>query len=112
MLNNTRAQMELLSTEPGPRAVLRLLSERMDFDEVNRYLIEKLTAIGVRYDFGEGHELVGRRPRDIKLKQGRLYQLMRAGRGPLLDQTGRLSAHKASDLRPSRARATWRAAQS
>jgi hypothetical protein len=28
----------------------------MDFEEVNRYLIEKITAIGVRYDFGEGHD--------------------------------------------------------
>ncbi|MEE3919620.1 hypothetical protein V2I01_18545 [Micromonospora sp. BRA006-A] len=26
----------------------------MDFDEVNRFLIEKVTAISVRYDAGEG----------------------------------------------------------
>jgi rifampicin monooxygenase len=91
VLNNTRAQMQLLSTEPGPRAVRRLLSELMDFEEVNRYLIEKITAIGVRYDVGEGHELLGRRMRDVRLKHGRLYELMRGGRGLLLDQTGRLS---------------------
>ncbi|MET7687535.1 rifampin monooxygenase [Streptomyces sp. NPDC005483] len=91
VLNNTRAQMELLSTEPGPQAVRRLLSQLMDFDEVNRYLIEKITAIGVRYDFGEGHELLGRRLRDLKLRHGRLYELTRAGRGLLLDRTGRLS---------------------
>ncbi|HEX2297353.1 MAG TPA: rifampin monooxygenase, partial [Pseudonocardiaceae bacterium] len=91
VLNNTRAQMELLSTEPGPQAVRRLVSELMDFEEVNRYLIEKITAIGVRYDFGEGHELLGRRLRDVGLKQGRLYERMHGGRGLLLDQTGRLS---------------------
>lgn len=91
VLNNTRAQMELLSTEPGPQAVRRLLSELMDFEEVNRYLIEKITAIGVRYDFGDGHELAGRRLRDVGLKRGRLYGLMHGGRGLLLDQTGRLS---------------------
>ncbi|MFG2457089.1 rifampin monooxygenase [Streptomyces sp. NPDC048523] len=91
VLNNTRAQMELLSTEPGPQAVRRLLSQLMDFDEVNRYLIEKITAIGVRYDFGEGHELLGRRLRDLTLRRGRLYELMRGGRGLLLDRTGRLS---------------------
>ena len=91
MLNNTRAQMELLSTEPGPQAVRRLVSELMDFEEVNRYLIEKITAIGVRYDFGEGHELLGRRMRDVGLKRARLYGLMHGGRGLLLDQTGRLS---------------------
>jgi rifampicin monooxygenase len=91
VLENTRAQMELLSTEPGPRAVRRLLSELMDFEDVNRYLVEKITAIGVRYDFGEGHELLGRRLRDVRLKRGRLYELMHGGRGLLLDQTGRLS---------------------
>ena len=91
VLDNTRAQMELLSLEPGPQAVRRLVSELMDFEDVNRYLIEKITAIGVRYDFGEGHELLGRRLRDVGLKRGRLYGLMHGGRGLLLDQTGRLS---------------------
>ena len=91
VLANTRAQVELLSPEPGPQAVRRLVAELMDFEEVNRHLIEKITAIGVRYDFGEGHEMLGRRLRDVGLKQGRLYELMRGGRGLLLDQTGRLS---------------------
>lgn len=91
VLNNTRAQMELLSNEPGPQAVRRLLSELMDFEEVNRYLTEKITATGIRYDFGEGHELLGLRLRDVELKRGNLYALMHGGRGLLLDQTGRLS---------------------
>ncbi|NYH77493.1 2-polyprenyl-6-methoxyphenol hydroxylase-like FAD-dependent oxidoreductase [Actinopolyspora biskrensis] len=91
VLDNTRVQTELLSAEPGPRAVRRLVSELMDFEEVNRHLIEKVTALGVRYDFGEGHELLGRRMRDVGLKRGRLYESMRGGRGLLLDQTGGLS---------------------
>ncbi|MDT2010191.1 rifampin monooxygenase [Rhodococcus opacus] len=91
VLNNTRVQSELMSAEPGPRSVRRLLSELMDFEEVNRYLTEKSTAIGVRYDLGEGHELLGRRLRNIGLKRGRLYELMHGGRGLLLDQTGLLS---------------------
>jgi len=64
---------------------------------VNRYLIEKITAIGVRYDFGAGHELLGRRMRDVRLKRRRLYELMHGGRGLLLDRTGRLSAAGWSD---------------
>ncbi|WP_327152354.1 rifampin monooxygenase [Nocardia sp. NBC_01329] len=91
VLDNTRAQAELMSTEPGAQAVRRLLSELMDFEEVNRYLIEKIVAIGIRYDFGAGHELLGRRLRDMRLGRGRLYELMHAGRGLLLDRTGRLS---------------------
>jgi rifampicin monooxygenase len=92
VLDNTRAQLELMSFEPGPAAVRRLVSELMDFEVVNRYLLEKISAIGIRYDVGEGHELLGRRLRDVGLERGRLYGLMHGGRGLLLDQTGRLSA--------------------
>jgi rifampicin monooxygenase len=102
VLDNTRAQMELLSTEPGPQAVRRLLTELMDFHEVNRRLIEKVTGIGIRYDFGAGRlprrqvnrfspDLLGRRLRDIDLKQGHLYGLLHRGRGLLLDRTERLT---------------------
>jgi 2-polyprenyl-6-methoxyphenol hydroxylase-like FAD-dependent oxidoreductase len=92
VLDYTRAQAVLLSPEPGLRAVRRLVSELMDFEDVYRYLIEKVTAIGVRYDFGDEQPLVGRRLRDVGLKRGRLYGLMHSGRGLLLDQSGRLSA--------------------
>ncbi|MEV5839872.1 rifampin monooxygenase [Nocardia sp. NPDC052112] len=97
VLENTRAQMELLSTEPGPRSVRRLLTELMDFDEVNRYLIEKITAIGIRYDFGAGPDLLGRRLRDIDLKQGRLYDRLHRGRPLVLDRTERLRVEGWSD---------------
>lgn len=95
VLDNTRAQTELSSAEPGARAVRKLLTELMDFEEVNRHLIEKITATAVRYDFGQrpdGPDLLGRRLRDIPVKQGNLYGLLRLGRGLLLDRTGRLTA--------------------
>ena len=95
--NNALAQMELLSTEPGPQAVRRLLSELMDFDVVNRHLVEKTTAIGIRYDFGAGPDLLGRRMRDVRLTDGRLYERMHTGRGLLLDRTGKLSAEGWAD---------------
>ena len=91
VLDLTRAQMQLMSLDPGSQAVRRLVSELMDFKDVSRYLTEKISAIDVRYDFGEGHELLGRRMRDLELSRGRLYELMHRGRGLLLDQTGRLS---------------------
>jgi rifampicin monooxygenase len=68
-----------------------LFSELLDFEEVNRYVTEMITGVGVRYDFGEGHELLGRRMRDVGLIRGRLYELMHGGRALLLDQTGQLS---------------------
>ena len=91
VLNTTRAQSELISPEPGPRAVRRLLTELMGFEDVSRFLTERVTGIGVRYDFGEGHKLIGKRLRDIRLSRGRLYELMHRGHGLLLDQTGDLS---------------------
>ena len=54
MLDHTRAQVELQSPEPGPQAVRRLMTELMDFEEVNRHLIEKITAIEVRCDVSAG----------------------------------------------------------
>ncbi|WP_081235769.1 rifampin monooxygenase [Streptomyces viridosporus] len=91
VLENTRAQITLLGTDPGATALRELFSRLMDFEEVNRYVTGMITAVEVRYDFGEGHELLGRRMRDVRLKRGRLYELMRGGRGLLLDRTGRLS---------------------
>ncbi|GIJ46006.1 monooxygenase [Virgisporangium aliadipatigenens] len=97
VLDNTRAQTELSSTAPGARAVRRLLAELMDFNEVNRHLIEKIAGIGVRYDFGPGPELLGRRLRDIDVRAGTLYGLLHGGRGLLLDRTERLSVGRFAD---------------
>ncbi|GGX73521.1 rifampin monooxygenase [Streptomyces hiroshimensis] len=97
VLNNTRAQMTLLGADPGATALRELLSKLLDFEEANRYVTGIITALAVRYDFGEGHELLGRRMRDVGLKRGRLYDLMHGGRGLLLDQTGRLSVEGWAD---------------
>jgi rifampicin monooxygenase len=98
VLDTTRAQMTLLSTEPGPLAVRRLVSELAAFADVRRFLMEKITAIGIRYDVdGDGAELLGRRLRDLSLTGGRLYELMHEGRGLLVDSTGALSVTCWSD---------------
>ncbi|MCU1529731.1 MAG: putative aromatic compound monooxygenase yhjG, partial [Frondihabitans sp.] len=97
VLNSTRVQSELTSVKSGPRAVRRLLSELMDFETVNRFLLEKVTGIGIRYDFGDGPALLGRRLRDVRLTRGPLYETMHGGRGILLDQTGGLSVTGWSD---------------
>ena len=97
VLENTRAQMLLLDPEPGALAVRGLVSELMDLPGVQRHLIEKITAISVRYDLGSDHPLVGRRLRDVPLTRGRLYEHLRTGRGLLLDRTGGLSVTGWSD---------------
>ncbi|MET8496672.1 rifampin monooxygenase [Streptomyces microflavus] len=91
VLDNTRAQITLLGTGPGATALREMFAKLMDFEEVNRYVTGMITAVDVRYDLGEGHELLGRRLRDLPLGQGRLYELMHGGRGLLLDRTSELS---------------------
>ncbi|MER5727286.1 rifampin monooxygenase [Streptomyces sp. NPDC002138] len=107
VLDNTRAGMALLGSDPGATALRELFSKLMDFEEVNRYVTGMITAVDVGYDVGsgvgsdggpdvasgagEGHALLGRRMRDVRLERGRLYELMHGGRGLLLDRTGRLS---------------------
>ncbi|WP_116453489.1 FAD-dependent monooxygenase [Blastococcus litoris] len=97
VLDNTRAQAQLLAPEPGPQAVRRLLTELVDIEEVNRRLSEKITGTGIRYELGDGPDLVGRRMPDIRVSGGDLYGLLRRGRGLLLDRTGRLTAAAWSD---------------
>ncbi|NUT91823.1 MAG: rifampin monooxygenase [Saccharothrix sp.] len=91
VLDNTRAQVLLTTHEPGLRAVRRLLAQLMEFEEVNRFLLEQVMATSIRYDLGDDHDLVGRRLPDLPLKNGRLYDHLHTARGVLLDQTGRLS---------------------
>ncbi|WP_433202565.1 FAD-dependent monooxygenase [Dactylosporangium sp. CS-047395] len=92
VLDNTRAQLELSSTDPGAQAARRLLTELMDFEVVNRHLTEKISAIGIRYDLGPGPDLLGRRMPDLDLQGRRLYGRMHQARGLLLDRTGQLTA--------------------
>ncbi|MFF9561810.1 FAD-dependent monooxygenase [Leifsonia sp. NPDC014704] len=97
VLTITRAQSELISPEPGPQAVRRLLTELMDVDGVGEFFGAKVAGIAVRYDVGEADAgsdargLLGRRLRDVRLSRGRLYEHLHDGRGLLLDQTGTLS---------------------
>ncbi|MDR7327815.1 2-polyprenyl-6-methoxyphenol hydroxylase-like FAD-dependent oxidoreductase [Catenuloplanes niger] len=86
VLDNTRAQTELDADGP----VRRLLTELIALPSVNRHLMEKITAIGVRYDLGPGPDLLGRRMPDVDVRDGRLYDHLRRGRGLLLDRTGGL----------------------
>ncbi|SDF77373.1 2-polyprenyl-6-methoxyphenol hydroxylase [Lentzea fradiae] len=91
VLENTRAQVLLSSPEPGARALRALFTELMDLNDANRLLIEKITALDVHYDLGRGHDLLGRRLRDVELRTGTLYDHLRDGRGLVLDRTGRLA---------------------
>ncbi|MDN4615966.1 FAD-dependent monooxygenase [Leifsonia sp. F6_8S_P_1B] len=94
VLTLTRAQSELISPEPGPQAVRRVLTEVLAFPDAARFIAERISGIGIRYDLGGATgeaELLGRRLRDLPLAGGRLYEHLHAGRGLVLDRSGALS---------------------
>ena len=43
VLDSTRVQAVLMSLQPGPQAVRRLMTDLMDFEDVNRYLVELIS---------------------------------------------------------------------
>ena len=69
----------------------------MDINEVNLSLTEKTTGTGIRYDCGEGHDLLGKRMPDVELEDDWLYDRMYGGRGVLLDPAGVLAVDGWSD---------------
>jgi len=89
---NTRAQMAL--THPIDRVgpLREFFTELIQLDEVNKYLIELVTGISIRYPFEESgaqpHPLLGRRMPHIDLETDggvvRTPQTLNAGRGVLL----------------------------
>ncbi|MGO2112678.1 MAG: FAD-dependent monooxygenase [Pseudoclavibacter sp.] len=112
VLTFTRAQSVLISPAPGAQALRRVMAELAEFDVVSRYLASRVASIDIRYDVGggaadgEAPEPVGRRMRDVRFAGGarqrgggqgfawqgdRLYALMRAGRGLVLDPHGAVS---------------------
>lgn len=100
VLDNTRAQMALISPEPDNQALRRLISELMDFPGVLPHLVEKLIGTNIRYPInnGEGPTLLGRRLPNLPLADGTsLYTHLQDGRPLLLDQTNTLSVNGWSD---------------
>ena len=92
-LATTRAQSELVWPNGDVSAVRRLLEELMGINEVILSLTEKTTGTGIRYDCGEGHDLLGKRMPDVELEDSWLYDRMHRGRGVLLDHAGVLAVH-------------------
>ncbi|WFB05899.1 FAD-dependent monooxygenase [Streptomyces sp. LX-29] len=92
VLHNTRAQSAL--SRPGAQtdALRDVLASLIEFDDVNRHLGGMITALDIRYPFGDGHPLVGRRVPDVELKTAggatRVFELLHAARPVLLDLRG------------------------
>jgi hypothetical protein len=67
VLRNTMAQMALLRPDDRTKALRDITSELLSMDEPSRRFAAMMSGLGIHYDLGEGHPLLGRRMPDLEL---------------------------------------------
>ena len=89
VLRNTMAQIALRRTDDRTKALGDTVSELLAMDEPRKRLAAEMSGLGLRYDFGEGHPLLGRRMPDLDLVTAggplRVFSLLHAARPALLN---------------------------
>ena len=68
VLRNTMAQMALRRTDDRTKALGEIVAELFTADEPRRRMAAEMSGLGVYYDLGEGHPLLGRRVPDLDLR--------------------------------------------
>jgi 2-polyprenyl-6-methoxyphenol hydroxylase-like FAD-dependent oxidoreductase len=104
VLRNTVAQIALLRrADDRLKAVRDVVSEFLEMDEPRKWLAAELCGLGIRYNLGEGHPLLGRRMPDLDLVTAEgsiaVFSLLHNARPLLLNfgQTGRFDLAPWSD---------------
>jgi len=90
VLRNTMAQVALLGrVDERTKALRETVAGFIGMDEPRKQLAAEMTGLGIRYDLGEGHPLLGRRMPDLELGTAsgplRTYTLLHAARPVLLN---------------------------
>ena len=89
VLRATMAQVALQRTDDRTEALRDIVLELLGMEEPRKRIAAEMSGLGIRYDFGEGHPLVGRRMPDLDLitPDGtvRLFMLLRNARPVLLN---------------------------
>ncbi len=89
VLRMTMAQVALQRTDDRTEALREIVSELLGMEEPRKRIAAEMSGLGIRYDFGEGHPLVGRRMPDLDLVRAdgpvRIFMLLRDARPVLLN---------------------------
>jgi 2-polyprenyl-6-methoxyphenol hydroxylase-like FAD-dependent oxidoreductase len=89
VLRRTMAAVALRRTDERTAAVREALAELLAMDEPRRRLAAEMSGLGIRYDLGDGHPLLGRRMPDLDLATDggpvRVFTLLHAARPLLLN---------------------------
>jgi 2-polyprenyl-6-methoxyphenol hydroxylase-like FAD-dependent oxidoreductase len=67
VLRNTMASIVLRREDDRTRALRDVIAELLGMDEPRQRFAAEMSGLGIRYDFGEGHPLLGRRMPDLGL---------------------------------------------
>jgi 3-(3-hydroxy-phenyl)propionate hydroxylase len=88
-LRNTMAQVALRRTDDRSKVLGDITSELLAMDEPRKRLAAEMSGLGVHYDLGEGHPLLGRRMPDLDLVTAdgplRVFTLLHKARPVLLN---------------------------
>lgn len=86
VLDWSRAQVALMRPSRSSRALEAILRDLIDTPDGATYFAERVWGVGLRYDLGDAHPLVGRSAPDIELVDGtRLGERLRPGKGVFLE---------------------------
>jgi len=89
VLRHTMARVALRGTDDRSKALGDIVSELLGMDEPRRQLAAEISGLGIHYDLGEGHPLLGRRMPDLDLVTAngplRLFTLLHDARPLLLN---------------------------
>ena len=79
-LRTNMAQVALRRPDDRTKFLGDLVSELLNMDEPRKRIAAEMSGLGIRYDFGDGHQLLGRRVPDLDLVVGdqptRLFTLL------------------------------------
>ena len=89
VLRNTMAQVALGRPDDRTKAASEAVSELLSMDEPRRRFAAEMSGLGIHYDLGEGHPLLGRRMPDLDLVTAdgplRVFTLLHDARPALLN---------------------------
>jgi 3-(3-hydroxy-phenyl)propionate hydroxylase len=89
VLRNTMAQVALRRADDRSKAACEVVSDLLHMDEPRKRYAAMMSGLDIRYDIGEGHELLGRRMPDLDLVTAsgplRLFTLLHDARPVLLN---------------------------
>jgi 3-(3-hydroxy-phenyl)propionate hydroxylase len=71
VLRNTMAHIAIRRTDDRTKALGEYMSELLRMDEPRKHLAAEVSGLGVHYDLGDGHPLLGRRIPDLDLVTAR-----------------------------------------